>query len=176
MSVLAQSSHQSFFLTLFLIGLYSHHPVPFEGRLERHEAGGGVRWPRQGAKRTPAAEAQAAMIRLTGRGSPAEDNKLAAPARASVLRGCRRASHSHRARDAGWSGGLAVTSACVLFSTRTQGRGFGEPRHPARPRPFRAAPLRRRCARAAKNRAGGALACLVCRPRESGDPYSADSR
>ena len=56
------------------------------------------------------------MIRLTGRGSPAEDNKLAAPARASVLRGCRRASLKHRARDAGWSGRLAVTTACVLLA------------------------------------------------------------
>jgi hypothetical protein len=36
------------------IRLYSAYLVPFEGRLERHEAGGGVRWPRQGAKRTPA--------------------------------------------------------------------------------------------------------------------------
>jgi len=48
-----------------------------------------------------AAEAQAAMIRLTGRGSPAEDKKLAAPASVSVLRGCRRASLKHRARNAG---------------------------------------------------------------------------
>jgi len=51
------------------------------------------------------AEAQAAMIRPTGRGSPAEDTKLAARAWASVLRGCRRASLKHRARNAGAIGG-----------------------------------------------------------------------
>ena len=65
----------------------------------RRGAGSGGRCRAQDVR--PVTEAQAAMIRLTGRGSPAEDTKLAAPARASVLRGCRRASHSHRARDAG---------------------------------------------------------------------------
>ena len=50
------------------------------------------------------------MIRLTGRRSPAEDNKLAAPARASVLRGRRRASHSHRAPST-FSGGAIETTA-----------------------------------------------------------------
>ena len=61
-----------------------------------------------------AAEAQAAMIRLTGRGSPAEDKKLAAPARVSVLRGCRRASLKHRARNAGLS---AVRDDCSCGSS-----------------------------------------------------------
>jgi|GEM_PF-5432619 len=47
------------------------------------------------------------MIRLTGRGSPAEDTKQGhsgvARYTVSVLRGCRRASLKHRARNAGRS-------------------------------------------------------------------------
>jgi hypothetical protein len=45
-----------------------------------------------------------------------------------------------------------------FFSFAHRAVGSVEPRHPARPRTFRAAPSRRRRARAAKNRAGGALA------------------
>ena len=76
----------------------------------------------------------------------------------SAHRGSCGAGYEHRARDAGWfrrtRGKYCLCASC----NRTQGRGFDEPRHPARPRPFRAAPLRRRRARAANNRAGGALA------------------
>ncbi len=47
---------------------------------ERRETRGGMRWPLWVLRRSIAAEAQAAMIRLTGRGSPAEDTKKVRPA------------------------------------------------------------------------------------------------
>ena len=84
------------------------------------------------------------MIRLTGRGSPAEDKKMAALARVSVLRGCRRASLKHRARNAGFFRLSVVTAILVWFiSHPTRGRGQAE--SPA----FRA-PLRIGCPRCAK--------------------------
>jgi hypothetical protein len=56
--------------------LYS---VPAEGAFhERQETRGGERWPLGAKDVSHLAEAQAAMIRLTGRGSPAEDIKKAA--------------------------------------------------------------------------------------------------
>ena len=72
---------------------------------ERHKTRGGERWPLFASRRGAAAEAQAAMIRAQCLGSPAEDKKLAARARASLLRGCRRASLKHRARNADAIGG-----------------------------------------------------------------------
>ena len=68
---------------------------------ERQETRGGMRWPLCAKDVSRAAEAQAAMIRVQCLGSPAEDKKLAAPARALLLRGCRRESLKHRARNAG---------------------------------------------------------------------------
>ena len=56
---------------------------------------GDLRWPGVLQDVAVHPEAQAAAIRSTGRGSPAEDTKLAALARVSVLRGCRRASLKH---------------------------------------------------------------------------------
>ena len=79
-------------------------------------------------------EAQAAMIPPTGRGSPAEDIKLAAHAWASVLRGCRRASHSHRARASQTTGPASFARVQRLAPPRP-------PTHsPAR---LQARPLRR---------------------------------
>ena len=85
------------------------YPVPAEGAFhERQETRGGERWPLGAEDVSHLAEAQAAMIRLTGRGSPAEDIKKAARlsrSTVSVLRGCRRASLKHRARNADALGG-----------------------------------------------------------------------
>ena len=65
---------------LSVIGFKSFYPVPAEGAFhERQETRGGMRWPCRAKDVSRDAEAQAAMIRLTGRGSPAEDTKTSRP-------------------------------------------------------------------------------------------------
>jgi hypothetical protein len=62
---------------------YDFFPIsrPAEGAFhERRETRGGMRWPYGAKDVSRDAEAQAAMIRLTGRGSPAEDIKKVRPA------------------------------------------------------------------------------------------------
>ena len=56
----------------------------------------------------PCLAAQAALIRPAGRGSPAEDTKGMPATGPSVLRGWRRASLKHRARDAGETADLRL--------------------------------------------------------------------
>ena len=96
-----------------------------------------MRWPLGAKDVSHPAEAQAAMIRLTGRGSPAEDNKKAARlsrSTVSVLRGCRRASLKHRARNAGVSSAVRGDYARVdKYSHPTRGCGLAEARRSARP-------------------------------------------
>ena len=65
------------------------------------------------------------MIRVQGLGSPAEDNKLAARARASLLRGCRRAS-SNTARGTPDFRRFVMTMLVWFFSLPTRGRGQAE--------------------------------------------------
>ena len=113
------------------------YPVPAEGAFhERRVTRGGERWPLGALDVAFAAEAQAAMIRLTGRGSPAEDNKKSRP----VSSGPRCLSsgvvaeqaYKHRARNAEAFRRFVVRPISCAYSHCAWGHGLA--RKPGVPR------------------------------------------
>ena len=99
----AGSKNGTKFLITAIVLWFSHsHPAPLKGRfmsVARRGAGCGGRSALQDVEAL--SEAQAAAIRLTGRGSPAEDNKLATPPGCLSSGVVAEQAFKHRARNAG---------------------------------------------------------------------------
>jgi hypothetical protein len=111
------------------------------------------------------AEAQAAAARATDRGSAAED-KNGGPTQGTAPPGCRRASLTHRARNAGHRRSVVTMLVWTSLPFPHEAAGRLRARRSARPWVFQGKECEtglRACPRRHNNRAGGALIAVIAR-------------